>query len=109
MYVRRTSVASPRGLVVKFNAFCFASPGSVPGCGPIPLIYQWPCCGGGSHTKRGRLARDVTLGQIFLSKKEEDWQQMLTQGESSSGEKKNLPPKSPSLNAFIGELHFRKK
>ena len=30
---------------------------------------QWPRCAGSSHTKRGRLATDVSSGQIFLRKK----------------------------------------
>ena len=30
--------ASPGGLVVKFSMLCFGSPGSVPRCGPIPLV-----------------------------------------------------------------------
>ena len=32
---------------------------------------QWLCSDSGSHTKRGRLAKDVSSGQIFLSKKKE--------------------------------------
>ena len=62
--------ARPGGLVVKFAALCFGNPGLVPGCKPTPLVCQWPCCGGGSHTKkRGRLAADVSSGRIFLSGK----------------------------------------
>ena len=59
--------ASPGGLVVKFDVLHFGGPGSVPECGPTPPVSQRSCCGGGTHTK----------------KKEEDWQQMLAQGESS--------------------------
>ena len=46
--------ASPSGLVVKFSTLCFSGPGSVAGCRPTPLICQWACYGGSSHTKRGR-------------------------------------------------------
>ena len=60
---------SPCGLGVKFSAFHFSSPGSVPGCGPTLLCY-WPCCAGGPHTKnRRRLV------------------QMLAQDQSSSANK----------------------
>ena len=61
--------ASPGGLVVKFGMLRFGGLGSVPGHRPTPLICQWPCCGFGSHTKRGRLAAGVNSGQIFFSKK----------------------------------------
>ena len=59
-------------LVVEFSGLCFSGPGLVPGRGPTPLVCQWPCCHGGSHTK-----------------KEEDWQQILAQGESSSENNNN--------------------
>ena len=36
----------------------------------LHAVCQWPCCGSGSHTKKKK------------TKKEEDWQQMLPQGES---------------------------
>ena len=64
-YFLRGSLGS---LVVKFGMLHFSRPGSVPGGGPTLLVCQWPCCGGGSHTKRGRLAVDVSSGRIFLSK-----------------------------------------
>ena len=64
--------ASPSGLVVKFGVLHFGGPGVIPGRGPIPLICQWPCCGGGAHIQE-----------------EEDWQQMLAQGKSSSAKKTN--------------------
>ena len=57
--------ASPGG---KFSTLRFGGLGSIPRCGPAPLVCQWPCCGGGSHTKRGSLAADVSSGRIFLSK-----------------------------------------
>ena len=53
--------------MVKFSMLCFDGPGSVPG--PTPLLCQWPCCGGDPHTKRGRMAADVSSGQNFLRKK----------------------------------------
>ena len=61
--------ASPGGLVVKFGALHFSDPGSVPRHGLTPLVCQWPRGGGRPHTKRGRLATDVSSGQLFPSKK----------------------------------------
>ena len=49
----------PSGLVCALH---FGSPGLVPGHGPTPLVCQWPCCHSSSHTKRGRLAADVSSG-----------------------------------------------
>ena len=54
---------SPSGLVVEFGALCFGGLGSVPRCGPTPLVCQWSCCGSNSHAKRGRLATDVSSGR----------------------------------------------
>ena len=68
---RRLSRAGPGGLVVKFGALYLGCLGSVPQHRSTPLGCLWPCCCSGSHTKR-----------------KEDWQQMLAQGESSSEKKK---------------------
>ena len=62
--------ASPRGFVVEFGVLRYGGPGLVPGCQPTPLVCQWSCCGSSLHIK-----------------KEEDWQQMLAPGESSSAKK----------------------
>ena len=48
-----------------------------------------PCCGGIPHTKWGKIGTDVRLRAHLpqtkeREKKEEDWQWMLAQGESSS-------------------------
>ena len=32
------------------------------------------------HIKQRKMGKDVSSGPVFLSKKEEDWQQMLAQG-----------------------------
>ena len=56
------SGASPTGLIVKFCMLHFGNLGLVPGHGPTPLVCEWPCCGSGLHTKRGRLAVDVSSG-----------------------------------------------
>ena len=59
----------PHGLVVKFGMLCFSSPGLVPRHGPTPLSSGHAVVA--THIQnRGRLA------------------QMLAQGESSSGKKK---------------------
>ena len=58
--------------MLQFGVLHFGSPGLVPGRGLTPFVCHWPCCGGSSHTKRGRLATDVSSGQIFLSKKKKE-------------------------------------
>ena len=62
--------ASPCGLMVKLSMLYFGSRGSVPRCGPSSLACQWPCCGGGSHTKKEKI--------------KDDSQQILAQGKYSS-------------------------
>ena len=57
--------ASPGGLVVKFGTLHFSSLGSVPRCRPAPLVS----------------VHAVVTADI---QKEEDWQQILAQDESSS-------------------------
>ena len=48
----------------------------------IPLIK--PCCDNVPHTKQKKTGTDVSSAIIFLKQKEEDWQQVLAQGQSSS-------------------------
>ena len=71
--VKQTSIKQnrgrPQGLVAKFGTLCFSGPGSVPGCGPIPLVS--------GH------AVEVTHTQ-----NRERLAQMLAQGESSSPKRK---------------------
>ena len=69
----KQSQASSGGLVVKVSALRFGGQGLVLGHRSTPLVCQWSCCGGGSHTKRA------------------DWQQMLAQGKSSSAKTKQDP------------------
>ena len=47
------------------------------------------CYGGILHTKWRRIGTDVNSATIFLKQEEEDWQQMLAQGQSSSKEIKD--------------------
>ena len=57
--------------MVKFGVFCFTGLGSVPGSGPTPLVGHAVVM---THTQnRGKLAADVSSGQIFLKQKEDDW------------------------------------
>ena len=73
--------AGPSSLVVKFSALGFGGLGSVPERRPTPLVCQWPCCGGSSNTKTGRLAADVSSGRNCLSKKthkQKVWRQVCT-------------------------------
>ena len=65
---KKTFWARPSGLVVKFGALHFGSPGSIPGHRPKPFACQWPWV-------------------VAHIQKEEDWQWMLAQGESSSAKK----------------------
>ena len=41
-----------------------------------------------SHIKQSKIGTDISSVMIFLKQKEEDWQQMLAQGQSSSHTKK---------------------
>ena len=71
----------PCGLVIKFDALCFCSLGSVPGHGPRPLVSGHAVAV--NHIQnRGRLA------------------QMLTQDESSSAKRIN------KKNLAVGKIHF---
>lgn len=58
----RKSWASPRGLGVNFGVLLCGGLSSIPSCEPTSLLCQWPCCGGGLHTKRRRLATDFSPG-----------------------------------------------
>ena len=76
---KRTSILGPaRGLVVKFHARPFGSPGSVPGCGPLPLV--------GGHV--------VAVTHIQNRGRQT---QMLAQGESSSAKYKQISKSTSSL------------
>ena len=70
-FTKESLWASPSDLVVKLGALCFCGLGSVPRHGPTPL----------------NSVHAVAAPHI---PKEEDWQQMLAQGKSSSagGKKK---------------------
>ena len=72
--------------MVKFGVLHFSSPGSVPRHGPTPLISSRAVAvthiqnrgrlaqilAQGQKGKGGRLATDVSSGQIFLSRKKKD-------------------------------------
>ena len=75
------------GLVVKFSTFCSGGQPRFSSRVQTYTICQWPCCSGDPHTKWRKTGTDVSSGTIFLKQKEEDWQQMLAQGESSSPKK----------------------
>ena len=47
-----------------------------------------PCCGSIPHTNQRKIGTDVAPGTIFLRQKQEDWQWMLVQGQSSSPKKR---------------------
>ena len=58
----------PQGLVVKFGALHFTSPGSVPRRGPTPLVSSHAVMA--SHIQnRGRLAQMSAQGESSSSKK----------------------------------------
>ena len=66
----------------------------------IPLIK--PCWGGIPHTEQRKTDTNVSSGTIFLKQKEEDWQQMLAQGQSSSQKKKQT--NEDAAVAILGEV-----
>ena len=70
--------ARPSCLMVRSSALCFGGPGSVPRCGPTPLMS--------GHA--------VAVAHI---QREEDWQQMLAQGESSSAKEKRKERKKKKI------------
>ena len=59
----------PHGLVAKFGVLHFGGLVGSQAWTYTTLICPWPCCGDISRMKRGRLAADVSSGQIFLRKK----------------------------------------
>ena len=70
----KISQASPHGLVVKFSLLCFSGQVQFPGA---------------------NLHRLSVSGHVVVAahiQREEDWQQMLAQGKSSSEKKKNPGP-----------------
>ena len=69
------------GLVVKFRCSASVAQGSqvrIPLTDLAPLLK--PCCGDIPHKEE----EDVSSVAIFLKQKEEDWQQMSAQDQSSS-------------------------
>ena len=87
--IKKVLLVQPHGLLVKFGALHFSGPALVPKCEPTPLISSHAVVGV-PHTKWRKMGTDVSSGQIFLKQKEEEWQQMLAQGESSSAKKRVL-------------------
>ena len=83
-----TMRGQPSGIVVKFACFTLAAQGSqvwIPGMDMELLIK--PCWGSIPHTKKRKVGTDVSSATIFLKWKEEDGQQILAQGQSSSPKK----------------------
>ena len=71
----------PGDTAVKCTCSTLAARGSlvqIPGADMAPL--GMPCCGRRPIYKIEEDGHDVSSGPGFLSKKEEDWQQMLAQG-----------------------------
>ena len=80
----------PSGVVVKFVLSASAPrgiTGSDPRCRPSTACPAtlWQA----SHIKQKKIGTDVSSVTIFLKQKEEDWQQMLVQGQPSSHQKKD--------------------
>ena len=74
--------------MVKFMCSATAAWGlrvQIPAMDTAPLIR--PRYGSVPHTKQRKIGIDVSSGTIFLRQKEEDGQQMLAQGQSSSHKK----------------------
>ena len=80
-FIKNAEGGRPRGVVVKFTCQASVGRGSqVPilGADLAPLIK--PCCGGIPH-KVEEDGTEVSTATIFLKQKEEDWQEMLPQGQ----------------------------
>ena len=66
--IKNGCMSQPHGLVVKFGKLCFGSWDSAPWCRPIRLVSGHAVVA--THIQNGgRLAMDITSGQIFLRKK----------------------------------------
>ena len=63
----------------------------------------WPCSGGDPQRKQRKIGTDVSSERIFLKQKEEDWQQMFAQGESSS-EKKKSQERKKVFHCYFSEI-----
>ena len=72
----------------------------IPGTDLTPLVKSH--CGGVTH-KAEEDGIDVSSATIFLKQKEEDWQPMLAQGQSSSQKTKNL---KLTFSIFTGQDKF---
>ena len=75
--------------MVKFACSAWAAQSSqvqIPGADPAKLVK--PCCNG-LYIKWRKMGTDVSSKTIFLKQQEEDWQQLLAQGQYSSHTKKN--------------------
>ena len=85
------------GVVVKFTCSALAAWGSpvwILGVDLAPLIK--PCCGSIPQRRARRTYnQDIQIytGDLVRKKKEEDWQWMLAQGQSSFKKKKEKPKK----------------
>ena len=87
----------PSGIVVKF-AHSTSGP-------RVRWFRSWeqtytlllnPCCSSVPHTKWRKIGTNVSSATIFRKQKEEDWQQVLAQGQSSS-------PKNPEITIHLIE------
>ena len=75
--------------MVEFSCFISVAPGSLARILGMDLstLIIGPCCGCIPHTKLRKIGTDVISGAVFLKQKkkgEEDWQQMLAQGQTLS-------------------------
>ena len=86
-----TICRQPGGVVVKFTCSALVASGLwvwIADTTHTPLIK--PCCGSIPHIIQRKIATEVRSATVFLKQKEEDWQQMLAQGESSSPKKEKV-------------------
>ena len=72
--------------MLHFSSLGFADLDS--GHRPTPLIKT--CCGGVTHEKWRKIGTDVSSATVLLKQKEEDWQHMLAEGQSSSQKNKRI-------------------
>ena len=91
----------PSGLVVKFTHPALAARVLqiwIPGA-DLALLSK-PCWAA-SHIKWRKIDRDVSSVSVFLKEKEEDWQQMLAQGQPSSKKKKTRKENTRLIALFF--------
>ena len=88
MWFKSNIWAKPGGLVIKFGVLHFGSLGWAPGCRHTPLVSGHAVVA--AHIRKQEDWQQMLAQGKSSSAKEEDWQQMLAQGKSSSAKKSSI-------------------